>query len=385
MIRVKARPYRKRGQVFPRKWEVSIRIKFPDDLPPHEWKRMVENATKRQAEEWGMELAQSLMKKGRPGVASVEPAKKKVMTFAELVKEYSSRWMVLQEFEEESKTVYEKYFRLFLIPVLGTLTLDQINSAQIDRVREAIRLKANGKPRSAKYRNMIMACLGHMLMKAEEWELIDKAPRMPPRVKGPPKEIEMYTSGELDRLRVKAKEMGTNAYLMVLLGSDAGLRIAEMVGLRWDDIDLKKGLLVVRQQETVRRRVKLPKSKKSREVPLSAVLQEALKEAKHLNERVLVDEEGKSLRHAHVEWLLRLCVKRAGLVSYKSPHKLRHSFASRLISEGRASMKTVQELLGHAGLSTTLLYLHSEPGEAEAAIGRLSGAKPETKEGEVQR
>lgn len=385
MIHVEARPYKKRGVLFPGKWELDITIKFPDDLPPHRWRRMVEESSKRKAENWGSTLAQELVKKGRPGTTQAGPEEKKVITFGEFAKEYLTRWAAEEDLNKRTVRGYERWVRLYHIPVLGELALDTITEEHLGKVKASLRLKPDGSARSGGYRNGAMDILGHMLQKARDWKYVATAmPTMPSRVKVVQEEVEFYKEDELDRLRSAAKIYNKNIYLMVLLGSEAGLRVAEMIGLCWSAIDLKAGRLVVRQQEVEAGEVDPPKSKKHRAVPLTDLLLAELKASQHFGERVLVDEEGKPVTRRMLQWGLAAVEKRAKLVSAKSPHKLRHSFASRLLARG-ASLKAVQELLGHSSLRVTMIYLHLMPGESEEAIRRLSGARVEPKERGVER
>lgn len=385
MIRVKADPYKKRGTLHPGKWQVVITIRFPDNLPPHLYKRMVEESTKRKAELWGMTLAQELVKEGRPGSSPAKREEKPVLTFREFAKEYLTRWAEEGELDEGTVEGYERWVRLYHMPVLGDLTLDAITTNHLEMVKASLRKKSNGRQLSARYRNGAMDILGHMLKKAREWKLVSAAPMMPPRAKVvTQEEVEIFDDDELIRLRAAAKAYTQNAYLVVLLGSEAGLRVAEMIGLRWSDIDLKAGRMMVRQQEVRKGKTKLPKSKKARALPLTDLLQAELKAAQHFGERVLVDDEGRPVTRIAVQWALKATEKHAKLIGSKSPHKLRHSFASRLLASG-ASLKAVQQLLGHSSLRTTMVYLHLMPGESEEAIRRLSGARMEPIKGEAKR
>jgi site-specific recombinase XerD len=126
-----------------------------------------------------------------------------------------------------------------------------------------------------------------------------------------------------------------------------------------------------------------PKSKKPRAIPLSDALFEALSVGQHLGERVLM-YDGKPVTRGQIANWLRVAERRAKVIGALSPHKLRHTFATRLLSKG-ANVKAVQALLGHSSLQTTMAYLHLLPGETETAIRKLSGDKPETKERRVER
>jgi integrase len=387
MIRVKAALYKKRGVTHSDKWQVTITIRFPDNLPPHVFKRMVEETTKRKALDWGMKLAlKELVPDGRPGTQAKKEEAKRIITFGEFAKEYLTRWATEGELDEGTLAGYARWVRLYHVPTLGALALDAITTEHLEKVKASLQKRPSGLARSKGYRNGAMDILGHMLKKARDWKYVATAmPMMPTRAKMVQEEVEFYDEDELDRLRSAAKIYNKNIYLMVLLGSEAGLRVAEMIGLRWSDIDLKAGRLVVRQQEVVQGKVKPPKSKKHRKVPLTDLLKAELKAAQHFGERVLVDEDGNPITRRMLQWGLAAVEKRAKLVSAKSPHKLRHSFASRLLLASGGKLKAVQEALGHSSLRTTMVYLHLLPGELEDAIRRLSGAKLEPKDEEVER
>jgi len=141
--------------------------------------------------------------------------------------------------------------------------------------------------------------------------------------------------------------------LMELLYS-SGLRLAELVGLDQADLDLK--------DRTVR---VLGKGKKSRIVPVGrlalAALRAWLKERATLaaaNEAALfVGRAGKRLGPRAIQARVDYWAKRQGLGVHVHPHLFRHSFASHLLESG-GELRGVQELLGHADISTTQIYTH---------------------------
>ena len=130
----------------------------------------------------------------------------------------------------------------------------------------------------------------------------------------------------------------------------AGLRISELVGLNLEDLDLISGIAKLRGNGRNERLVPVG------ETALKAV-QEYLRARKKESPAVFLNRRGsritsRGVRNA-VGKYIRLCGGRQGI----SPHAFRHSFATHLLNRG-ADLRTVQELLGHANLSTTQIYTH---------------------------
>ncbi len=143
------------------------------------------------------------------------------------------------------------------------------------------------------------------------------------------------------------------ALLEVLYG--CGARISEAVGLDVDDIDLDAGAVRLHG-----------KGGKQRVVPLGSFAREAtdayLVRARPLlatrgpgTPAVFLNSRGGRLSRQSAWTALRAAAERAGLAATVSPHTLRHSFATHLL-DGGADVRTVQELLGHASVTTTQIY-----------------------------
>ena len=144
-----------------------------------------------------------------------------------------------------------------------------------------------------------------------------------------------------DRTTPKGQRDG--ALLEVLYAG--GLRLSEAVGLRWGDLDPKQGTLLVRG-----------KGGKERYVPLVALVFESL--------QVLRPESAKptdsvfgGIGRVTLWRAVKENVLAAGLGDRPSPHWLRHSFATHLLNNG-ADLRAIQELLGHARITTTQIYTH---------------------------
>ncbi|MFH0935514.1 MAG: tyrosine recombinase XerC [Candidatus Omnitrophota bacterium] len=129
-----------------------------------------------------------------------------------------------------------------------------------------------------------------------------------------------------------------------------GLRISELVSLNIRDFDFISGIITV-----------MGKGKKERIVPIGevaiAALRKYLKARKKESEAVFLNKNGGRITARGVRGIVDKYINRAGINPGVSPHTFRHSFATHLLNRG-ADLRTVQELLGHANLSTTQIYTH---------------------------
>ncbi len=139
------------------------------------------------------------------------------------------------------------------------------------------------------------------------------------------------------------------AWLELLYAS--GLRISELVGIDIDDLQVRARLVKVRG-----------KGAKERIVPFGTKAQEAIRaylQVRNAPERdsLFVNYRGERITTRSVRRLFNGYVRDASLRAGVSPHTLRHSFATHLLNAG-ADLRAIQELLGHASLSTTQKYTH---------------------------
>ncbi len=137
-----------------------------------------------------------------------------------------------------------------------------------------------------------------------------------------------------------------------------GIRLGELCGLNITDLDLYNQILKVKG-----------KGKKERLVPLGSKATEALKDylaerIKLLKKRERIEEPalfinrfGRRLGRRSVQKLVRRYIEKLSLQRKMSPHVLRHTFATHMLERG-ADLRAVQELLGHASLSSTQVYTH---------------------------
>jgi integrase/recombinase XerD len=155
---------------------------------------------------------------------------------------------------------------------------------------------------------------------------------------------------------------------MLELAYGAGLRVSEWITLGVRDLLLEDGLVRV-----------FGKGSKERLVPIgrSAIGSAAIylrelrpKLEKGSGEGVLfLNARGQPLTRMGAWKILRRYVERAGLTKHVSPHTLRHSFATHLL-EGGADLRAVQEMLGHADISTTQIYAHVSKRRMKGGVER---------------
>lgn len=146
------------------------------------------------------------------------------------------------------------------------------------------------------------------------------------------------------------------AMLEVLYG--CGLRVSELTGLRLENVMIEQGSLRV-----------IGKGNKERVVPISGIAATRLAEylstgrpalvGSRTGGEVFLNRRGTKLTTARVWGIVREVARTAGLKKRAYPHALRHSFATHLLENG-ADLRAIQEMLGHADISTTQIYTHTD-------------------------
>jgi integrase/recombinase XerC len=181
---------------------------------------------------------------------------------------------------------------------------------------------------------------------------LPKVPFSVPKALTIPKAKEVMDESGDAKLRGQEKWIGVRDRAVLLLLYGAGLRIAEALGLRHNDAPLPPRDIV---------RVK-GKGGKERIVPVLPVIQEAIAHYITLCPHPLQPEgplflgaKGGPLSPRILQLLMAQMRVNLGLPETATPHALRHSFATHLLGAG-ADLRSIQELLGHASLSTTQIY-----------------------------
>lgn len=189
-------------------------------------------------------------------------------------------------------------------------------------------------------------------VQSDPTELLDS----PRGWKRPPKVLSRQEVFALLNLPKGEHPLGLRDDAMIELLYATGLRISELVSLRTESVNLEAGFLVV-----------MGKGRKERIVPVGQIALDKLKVYLRQARPALLknrqipalfpNRNGTPISRQAFWYRLKALARRAGIQRHFSPHTLRHSFATHLLSGG-ADLRSVQMMLGHASITTTQIYTH---------------------------
>lgn len=292
------------------------------------------------------------------------------------------------------ESTYTRYYRTvekFLFPRFASLDVGEVDRIVINSFTEHMleRGSLRGGGLSAKSVTDILCVLKAIITFGEcEGYVFGNVAgiRFPPRVKQNVKIIDRTARTNLERALLDS-ETGTE--IGILFALFAGLRIGEICGLRWSDVDLRHRILTV--ERTVERianldpddprRTKLivsePKTENSRRViPLPRFFAErlAIARAGQPEENFILTGSPVPTEPSTFYCRYKTLMRRHSLEGY-SFHALRHTFATRCVEKG-FDTKSLSEILGHASISTTLaFYVHPTLEQKRAQMERLTPGK----------
>ena len=170
-----------------------------------------------------------------------------------------------------------------------------------------------------------------------------------PSIKGDTKLPVIFNRSELKELFATPKLLKHRMVLTLIYS--AGLRGREVINLKLSDIDFERATIHIRQS----------KYKKDRIVPLSPSLTIGLRKYLQAENPHIWFFNGKKIGSQYstrgLSWIMRETLKKTSIKKEVNLHSLRHSYATHLLEEG-LNIVTLQNLLGHADISSTMIYLH---------------------------
>jgi integrase len=271
--------------------------------------------------------------------------------FKELAEKYVENFGTQRAFHTSKRYLLAKVQEHF-----GDKRLSQITYLDLETYRNKRKATpANGsKPRTDASVNREMALVGHMMSKALEWGWLEDSPFKKGKrlmFKENNQRLRFLTDSEIEALLTASDDLKSHSpYLRPLVDTAllTGMRRGELLSLKWEQI--RNGFIYLEGG--------MVKSGKGRQIPINDRLAEVFKEVRRgtqlKSEFVFCDSQGR--RFYQVKRSFASACRRAGVEDFRF-HDLRHTFASRLVMRG-ASLKAVQELLGHADLKMTMRYAH---------------------------
>ena len=307
-----------------------------------------------------------------------------------LLEEVAESWLQRKK-EDVRESTYAMYYQKihrYIIPSLGEIRLQELTEDQLNGFLKQL---TNEGGLSWKTASDIRSVLKMML----EWAALNGCPEvgnmrlyMPSPL---PQPMEILTIKEQRKLEGYLLKNMSEVHLGLLLSLYAGLRIGEVCGLKWGDIDFRKGTMTIRRtvmriQETNKmsdHRTKVmitqPKTYNSnRTIPVVKDVLEYLKVFRKGSETfvltgTLICMEPRTLT-VHYKRILSA----AGISSYKY-HALRHTFATRCVEQG-IDVKTLGEIMGHSSVKITMdRYVHPTMDFKKKQISRLKLNPPANK------
>ncbi|ALS36953.1 integrase [Enterococcus rotai] len=301
-----------------------------------------------------------------------------IYSYSGTVQEWAAYWLetfVLPTVKLSTYVSYKSKLSVHVFPQLGEIKLTELKKEDVQTLSDQLEEKLSDASVHAVFR-VFHTCL----CAAQENELIPKNPvdtvRLPKMGKRVSKAL---TTGEQKRLKQVANS-STNG-LAVLIALETGMRIGEISGLKWSDIDWERREVHVNR--TLQRLTDnngksqivegLPKTRSStRVIPLSKRLYHLLWKQKHSSkEAYILSNTEKSVEPRVVRYQFKQMSQEAGL-SDVTFHTLRHTFATRCLEAG-VNIATISALLGHRSIKMTLdVYTHSLLAQEREAIDQVS-------------
>ena len=145
------------------------------------------------------------------------------------------------------------------------------------------------------------------------------------------------------------------ARTIIIMFYETGMRLSELVNLDDADIDFKQSKVKVTGKRNKQRIIPFGKEL-SDELTKYIMIRDA--QVARLSPGFFLDKKGRRVQRAKVEAMVKESLSKVTTMSKRSPHVLRHSFATSMLNNG-AGLESVKKLLGHQSLSTTEIYTHT--------------------------
>lgn len=297
-----------------------------------------------------------------------------VTTLGELIKKYKENFESQRSFKNWKALCLKNFEEYF-----GTDTIiANIHYVHLETYRNHLRQKLTNKKtiRTDASVNREISCLHHLLSKGAEWDLLEQNPFKKGKsllTKENNQRLRFLSHDELQKLLAAAPD---HLKEIIICAVNSGMRRGELLSLKWEQIH--NGLIYLEKTKT----------NEPRQIPINNTLVELFGKIKKQNPGSAYvfayrtskkDEDIGNLKVLtftdtpmhNIKHSFQTAVKKAGIEHCRF-HDLRHTFASHLLMNG-ASLKDVQELLGHKTFEMTLRYGHLSGEHKKNAVNLLNG------------
>jgi len=291
----------------------------------------------------------------------------KVTPTIPLFRDFALKWCevyVMSNNRAGEQTNKKMALKACMIPFFGNVPVNAITTYSIEQYKAQLR----NKGLAPKTINNRLTILSTCLTAAYDWLELGGRPPKITWLKCPPPKTDHLSLDECGLLLAKAEGVIQD---MLLVALRTGMRRGEIIGLQWSSINWQTQTITVRHSLCgYTKQLSTTKSNRERHIPMDADVYTALFKRKRQTGYVFVDERKQHFSGKYLSRRLKELCKRVELRTI-GWHTLRHTFASHLAMNG-APLNTVQALLGHSSITTTMRYAHLAPSALRAAIDTLN-------------
>jgi len=302
-----------------------------------------------------------------------------------------NKWVATKkDLAHKTQERYAEIVKVHLVPALGRHLLEKLRPLDIQdyyaKARASGRKRKGGGPLAARTVLHHHRVLREALQQAVRWRLLTVNPA--DAVEAPrAARAEIHALDEADAAKLIKLSIGTRLEIPITLALTTGMRRGELLGIRWQDLDVDAGTLSVRQSLEHTKEAglvfKAPKTGKGRRIDLGSIALDALRRHKLAQEQekrwgsaytdrdlICAEPDGRPWHPDAMSSAYRKLLADHELSGIRF-HDLRHTHATHLLRQG-VSPKIVAERLGHATVAMTLdTYSHVLPGMQADAAGKV--------------
>ncbi len=271
-------------------------------------------------------------------------------TFKDLSDEYLKFTRLQSSFKSKSSYLDQ------LNPYFGCLPLRKFNTLILEQYQTKRKTEMGNKPATI---NRHIATIKHMFTKAVDWDMVEeetlKRVRKVKMLKEDNQRLRYLSPEECEKLINECRDYVKDIVIMAL---NTGMRINEILPLKWDSTDLQHGFIHLDKTKNGERR----------DIPINDTLRQTLNNIiRRLDVPYVFYNKRTGRRYKDIKTGFNAACRRADIKDFHF-HDLRHTFASYAVMGG-VDLTTLKEILGHKTLTMTLRYAHLTPYHKVKAVG----------------